>query len=93
MFRPIRDVVIVKKIEGDKQTKSGLFIPATETKDFHKGEVVAAGDGILTDNGVIVPLGVKVGDVIVFGKSGSVDIVIDGENFVMMRESNILGVV
>lgn len=93
MFKPIRDVIIVKKSEGLDRTKGGIYIPKTvESETFFSGVVVAAGDGILTESGKIVELQVKVGDKVVYGKSGCLDIQVDGENFVMMRESNILGI-
>jgi chaperonin GroES len=93
MFKPIRDVIIVKKSDAAERTKGGIYIPATvESKTMFAGVVVAAGDGILTESGKIVELMVKVGDKVVFGKTGCVDIVVDGENFVMMRENNILGI-
>lgn len=93
MFSPIRDVVIIKKSDAAGKTKGGLFIPATvESNTMFEGVVVAAGDGILTESGKIVELRVKTGDKVVFGKTGCVDIVVDGDNFVMMRENNILGI-
>jgi len=93
MFKPIRDVIIVKKSGTAEKTKGGIYIPATvENKTFFSGVVVAAGDGILTESGKIVELQVKVGDTVVYGKSGCLDIQVDGDDFVMMRESNILGI-
>lgn len=93
MFSPIRDVIIIKKSDASDKTKGGIFIPATvENKAFFHGVVVACGDGILTESGNIVPLKIKVNDKVIFGKSGSLDIQIDGEDYVMMRENNILGI-
>lgn len=92
MFKPIRDVIIVKKLDASDISKGGIYIPKTvENAAFVKGLVVATGDGILTESGNIVDLKVKTGDKVVYGKSGGLDIQIDGEDFVMMRESNILG--
>lgn len=92
MFRPIRDVIIVKKEEVEK-SRGGIYIPTTvDSHTIFHGLVVAAGDGILTESGNVVELKVKKGDRVVFGKSGCVDIQIDGESFVMMRENNVLGV-
>jgi len=93
MFKPIRDVIIVKKLDASDRTKGGIYIPSTvEDRAFLKGLVVATGDGILTESGKIVELQVKNGDTVVYGKTGGLTIQIDGEDFIMMRESNILGV-
>jgi chaperonin GroES len=93
-FRPIWDAVLVKRAEV-RQTKSGIVIPLTAGKDdtFFEGTVVSAGDGLLTDSGNVVSLKVKAGDQIMFGKNGFVEVKIDGENFLIMRENNILGVI
>lgn len=93
MFKPIRDVIVVKKSESADKTKGGLFIPQNvDNRTIYHGVVVAAGDGILTESGNIVELKVKEGDKIVYGKSGALDIQIDGEDYIMMRENNILGI-
>lgn len=93
MFRPIRDVVIVKKSEGAEKTKGGIFIPLTvDSKTMFEGVVVAAGDGILTESGQVAELKVKAGDKVLYGKSGCLEIQFGGEDFVMMRENNILGI-
>lgn len=93
MFKPIRDVIIVKKSDSAEKTKGGIYIPATvENKEFFSGVVMAVGSGILTESGKVVELEVKVGDTVVYGKSGSLGIQIQGDDYVMMRESNILGV-
>jgi chaperonin GroES len=93
MFTPIRDVVIVKKLDDNERTKGGLFIPGTvDSRAISHGIVIAAGDGILTESGNVVELKVKAGDKVVYGKTGCLDIQIEGEDFVMMREANILGI-
>lgn len=93
MFKPVRDVLVVKKTDAADRTKGGIFIPATvDDKTMFHGVVVACGDGILTESGIIVPLVVKQGDKILFGKTGCLNIQVDGEDFVMMRENNVIGV-
>lgn len=93
MFKPIRDVIVVKKAETAEKTRGGLFIPSTvDNRTVFHGLVVAAGDGVLTESGNIVELKVKQNDKVIFGKSGCMDIQVDGEDFVMMRENNILGI-
>lgn len=93
MFKPIRDVVIVKKSNaGEAQSKGGIIIPGTsDSKGMSEGVVVAVGSGILSESGTIVPLEVNVGDIVLYGKTGCIDITEGGETFVMMREENVLG--
>lgn len=93
-FRPIWDKVLVKRVEAE-QTKGGIIIPLTAGKDdtSFEGRVFSAGEGMLSDSGTVVPLKVKEGDRILFGKNGYVEIKIDGESFLVMREDNIFGVI
>jgi len=92
-LKPIWDGVLVRRAEV-RETKGGIVIPLTAGKDdvFFEGTVIALGDGVLTESGTIVPLKVKAGDQVMFGKGGFVEVKIDGENFLIMRENNILGV-
>lgn len=92
-FRPIWDGVLVKRAEVHT-TKGGIVIPLTAGKDdvFFEGTVIEAGDGVLTESGNVVPLKVKAGDQVMFGKAGFVEIKLDGDNYLIMRENNILGI-
>ncbi len=92
-IRPLQDRVIVKRIEEEEKTKGGIIIPDTAKEKPQEGKVVAVGKGKLNDNGKVVPLDVKVNDRILFGKYSGSEIVIDGEEHLIMREEDILGVV
>jgi chaperonin GroES len=92
-IRPLQDRVIVKRIEEEEKTKGGIIIPDTAKEKPQEGKVVAVGKGKLNDDGKVVPLDVKVNDRILFGKYSGSEIVIDGEEHLIMREEDILGVV
>jgi len=92
-IRPLQDRVIVKRIEEEEKTKGGIIIPDTAKEKPQEGKVVAVGKGKLNDNGKVVPLDVKVNDRILFGKYSGSEIVIDGEEHLIMREEDILGVI
>jgi len=86
------DRVIVRRVEGEEKTKGGIIIPDTAKEKPMEGEIVAAGPGRLTDDGKTLPLEVKVGDRVLFGKYSGNEIKIDGEDLVMMKEEDILGI-
>ena len=92
-IRPLQDRVIVKRIEEEEKTKGGIIIPDTAKEKPQEGKVVAVGKGKLNDNGKVVPLDVKVNDRILFGKYSGSEINIDGEEHLIMREEDILGVI
>ena len=93
-IRPLQDRVIVKRLEeAVEKTKGGIIIPDTAKEKPQHGKVIAVGKGKLNDNGKLTPLDVKVGDKILFGKYSGSEIKIDGEEHLIMREEDILGVV
>jgi chaperonin GroES len=92
-FRPLQDRVLVRRIEEEEKTKGGIIIPDTAKEKPMEGEVLAAGPGNRGDDGKLHPLDVKVGDRVLFGKWSGTEIKIDGEDLVVMKESDIMGVV
>src|SRR5471032_2034546 len=92
-FRPLHDRVVVKRIEGEEKTKGGIIIPDTAKEKPQEGEVIAIGPGARDDNGKIQPLDVKKGDRILFGKWSGTEVKIDGDDLLIMKESDILGVI
>ena len=90
--RPLFDRVLVKRNDEPTQTKSGLFLPETAKEKPVEGTVVAVGNGRIADDGQVTPLTIKVGDRIVFGKYSGTEIKIDGEDRLILREDDILGV-
>jgi chaperonin GroES len=92
-IRPLQDRLIVKRIEEETKTAGGLIIPDTAKEKPQMGEIVAAGNGKKTDDGKVLPLDVKVGDKVLFGKYAGTEIKVEGQEFLMMREDDILGVV
>jgi chaperonin GroES len=91
-FRPLHDRVVVRRIEEDDRTPGGIIIPDTAKEKPQQGEVVAAGPGARDEKGQIEPLDVKAGDRILFGKWSGTEVKIDGEELLIMKESDILGV-
>ena len=92
-FRPLHDRVLVRRIEADERTKGGIIIPDTAKEKPQEGEIVAAGPGARDDSGKLVPLDVKAGDRVLFGKWSGTEVKIDGEDLIIMKESDILGVI
>jgi len=92
-IRPLQDRVIVQRIEGEEKTKGGLIIPDTAKEKPQEGKIVAVGKGKLNDDGKITPLDVKVNDRVLFGKYAGTEINIDGEEHLIMREEDILGII
>ena len=91
-FRPLHDRVVVRRIEEDERTKGGIIIPDTAKEKPQQGEVVAVGPGARDEKGVVQPLEVKAGDRVLFGKWSGSEVKIDGEDLLIMKESDILGV-
>ncbi len=92
-FRPLHDRVLVRRIEEDEKTAGGIIIPDTAKEKPQQGEVVAVGSGARGDDNEIVPMDVKAGDKILFGKWSGSEVKIDGEELLIMKESDILGIV
>jgi chaperonin GroES len=92
-IRPLQDRVIVKRIAEEEKTKGGIIIPDTAKEKPQEGKVIATGKGKVSDEGKLIPLEVKVGDKILFGKYSGSEIKLNGEEHLIMREEDILGVV
>ena len=92
-IRPLNDRVIVKRVEDERKTAGGIVIPDTAAEKPSQGEVVAVGPGKLDDNGKTVPMGVKVGDRILFGKYSGTEFKMEGADYLHMREDDIIGIV
>jgi chaperonin GroES len=92
-FRPLHDRILVRRIEVDEKTAGGIIIPDTVKEKPQEGEVIAAGPGARDDSGQLQPLDVKVGDRILFGKWSGTEIKLNGEDLLIMKESDVLGVI
>lgn len=93
-LRPLQDRIIVERIEEETVTAGGIIIPDTVSKEKpQEGKIVAAGKGKKTDEGKLIPMDVKVGDVVLFGKYAGSEVKVDGKEYLIMREDDILGVV
>lgn len=92
-FRPLHDRVVVRRVEEDTKTAGGIIIPDTAKEKPIQGEVVAVGPGARDDSGKVIPLDVKPGDRVLFGKWSGTEVKIDGEDLVIMKESDIFGVI
>ncbi len=92
-FRPLHDRVVVKRLEGEEKTKGGIIIPDTAKEKPQEGEVVSVGPGARDESGKLTPLDVKAGDKVLFGKWSGTEVKIDGQDVLIMKESDILGVV
>lgn len=91
-FRPLHDRVVVRRLEEDTKTAGGIIIPETAQEKPQQGEILAVGNGIKAENGEVTPLDVKSGDKVLFGKWSGTEIKVDGEDLLIMKESDILGV-
>jgi len=92
-FRPLHDRVLVRRIEAEEKTSGGIIIPDTAKEKPQEGEVIAVGPGVRDDSGKLVELSVQAGDRILFGKWSGTEVKIDGEDLLIMKESDILGVI
>ena len=92
-FRPLHDRILVRRIEADEKTAGGIIIPDTAKEKPSEGEVVAVGPGARDENGKLVELDVKVGDRILFGKWSGSEVKIDGKELLIMKESDIMGII
>ena len=92
-FRPLHDRVVVRRLEGEEKTKGGIIIPDTAKEKPMEGEVIAAGPGARGDDGKIQPLDVKKGDRVLFGKWSGTEVKLDGEELIIMKEADIMGII
>ncbi len=92
-FRPLHDRVLVRRVDAEGKTAGGIIIPDTVKEKPQEGEVIAVGTGARSDDGKVVPLDVNAGDKILFGKWSGSEVKLDGEDVIIMKESDILGIV
>ena len=92
-FRPLHDRVLVRRIDAEEKTPGGIIIPDTAKEKPQEGEVIAAGPGGRNEQGQLVPLDVKAGDRVLFGKWSGTEVKIDGEDLLIMKESDIMGII
>ena len=92
-FRPLHDRIVIRRIEGEEKTKGGIIIPDTAKEKPQEGEVIAIGPGGRDESGKLIPLDVKAGDRVLFGKWSGTEVKIDGEDLLIMKESDVMGVI
>ncbi len=92
-FRPLHDRVVVRRIEADQKTAGGIIIPDSAQEKPSEGEIVAVGEGARDDDGDRIPMDVKAGDRVLFGKWSGTEVKIDGEDLLIMKESDIMGII
>ncbi len=92
-FRPLHDRVVVKRIDAEEKTKGGIIIPDTAKEKPQEGEVIAVGPGSRDESGKLIPLDVKAGDAVLFGKWSGTEVKIDGEDLLIMKEADIMGII
>ncbi|MEM5581008.1 MULTISPECIES: co-chaperone GroES [unclassified Roseibium] len=92
-FRPLHDRVVVRRVDSEEKTAGGIIIPDSAKEKPQEGEIIAVGNGARKDNGEIVTLDVKAGDRVLFGKWSGTEVKIDGEDLLIMKESDIMGVI
>ena len=92
-FRPLHDRVVIRRIEGEEKTKGGIIIPDTAKEKPQEGEVIAVGPGARDESGKLVPLDLKAGDRVLFGKWSGTEVKIDGEDLPIMKKSDVMGVI
>jgi chaperonin GroES len=92
-FRPLHDRVVVRRLESEEKTKGGIIIPDTAKEKPQEGEIVAVGSGARDESGKLVPLDVKAGDKVLFGKWSGTEVKLNGEELLIMKESDIMGII
>ena len=92
-FRPLHDRIVIRRLEGEEKTKAGIIIPDTAQEMPQEGEVVAVGPGARDEAGKLIPIDLKAGDRVLFGKWSGTEVKIDGEELIIMKETDVLGVV
>ena len=93
VFRPLHDRVAIRRLDAEEKTAGGIIIPDTAQEKPQQGEVIAVGDGLRSETGDITPLDVKPGDKILFGKYSGTEVKIEGDEYLIMREEDVLGVI
>jgi chaperonin GroES len=91
-FRPLHDRIVIRRLEGEEKTKAGIIIPDTAKEKPQEGEVVAVGPGARDEAGKLIPIDLKAGDRVLFGKWSGTEVKIDGEELLIMKESDVMGV-
>lgn len=91
-FKPLHDRVLVERVEAEEKTAGGIIIPDNAKEKPQQGKIIAVGTGAVNDNGQVTPLAVKEGDTILFGKWSGTEIKLDGKDYIIMKESDILGI-
>lgn len=92
-FRPLHDRVVIRRLEGEEKTKGGIIIPDAAKEKPQEGEVIAVGPGARDESGKLVPLDIKVGDHVLFGKWSGTEVKIDGQDLLIMKETDVMGVI
>ena len=92
-FRPLHDRVLVRRIEADQKTAGGIIIPDSAQEKPSEGEIVSVGEGARKDSGELIAMSVKAGDRVLFGKWSGTEVTVDGEELLIMKESDILGII
>jgi len=92
-FRPLHDRVVVRRLESEEKTKGGIIIPDTAKEKPQEGEIIAVGSGARDESGKLVPLDVKKGDKVLFGKWSGTEVKLNGEDLLIMKESDIMGII
>jgi chaperonin GroES len=92
-FNPLHDRVVVRRVESDEKTAGGLIIPESAKEKPSEGEIMSCGEGARKDNGELIPMAVKAGDRVLFGKWSGTEITLDGEELLIMKESDVLGII
>jgi chaperonin GroES len=92
-FRPLHDRVLVRRIDAEEKTAGGIIIPDTAKEKPQEGEIIAAGPGARSEHGQLIPLDVKIGDRVLFGKWSGTEVKVDGQDLLIMKESDLLGIV
>ena len=91
-FRPLHDRVLIKVLDSEEKTSGGIIIPDTAKEKPQEGEVVAVGPGAMNETGKVAPMDVKIGDIVLFGKWSGTEVKIDGKEYSIMKESDIMGI-
>ena len=91
-FRPLHDRVLIKVLDSEEKTSGGIIIPDTAKEKPQEGEIVAVGPGAMNDSGKLAPMDVKVGDIVLFGKWSGTEVKIDGKEYSIMKEADIMGI-
>ena len=92
-FRPLHDRVVVRRVDSEEKTKGGIIIPDTAKEKPQEGEIIAVGSGARDEAGKLIPLDVKAGDRVLFGKWSGTEVKLDGEDLLIMKESDIMGII